>query len=150
MVVYEGKQWDEPEGVDAVGWHDRDPSFEAADGWLYAVGDDVPDASTFSGDSVVSWVAKLECAHPLVEIEDLMEDQYVRVDALSVVREHPGFGAVRLVGPSPRLSRTPVRVAEPAPTPGRDSRAVLGTRYDELAARGVAADSLPDDVMVVW
>ena len=88
--------------------------------------------------------------HPLVEIEDLMEDEYVRAHGLSVVREHPGLGAVRLVGPSPTLSRTPVRVTEPAPAPGWDSRAVLGSQYDELAARGVAADSLPDDVMVVW
>jgi crotonobetainyl-CoA:carnitine CoA-transferase CaiB-like acyl-CoA transferase len=149
MVAYEGKQWDEPAGVDVLGWHDRDRLFEAADGWFYAVGDDVPDASC-GDDSVASWVAKLDCAHPLVETEDLMEDEYVRAHRLSVVREHPGFGTVRLVGPSPRLSRTPVRVAEPAPAPGWDSRSVLGSRYDELAARGVAADSLPDDVTVVW
>ena len=79
-----------------------------------------------------------------------MEDGYVRAHNLSVERDHPGFGLVRLVGPSPRLSRTPVQVTRPAPAPGWDSRDVLGARYDELAARGVAADSLAPDVMVVW
>jgi crotonobetainyl-CoA:carnitine CoA-transferase CaiB-like acyl-CoA transferase len=150
MVAYDAKQWDEPAGFDALGWADTDRLLEAADGWLYAVGDDVPDAATIRRDSVDAWVSKLDCAHRLVEIEDLMEQEYVRSHGLSVVREHPGFGEVRLVGPSPRLSRTPVRVTDPAPAPGWHSRAVLGARYDELAARGVAADSLPDDVMVVW
>ncbi len=110
MLAYEGKQWDEPAGYDALGWNDTDRLFEATDGWLYAVGDDVPDEDTFRRDTVEAWTEKLDCAHPLVEIEDLMEDEYVRSHGLSVVRDHPGFGAVRLVGPSPRLSRTPVRV----------------------------------------
>ena len=122
MLAYEGKQWDEPAGYDALGWNDTDRLFEATDGWLYAVGDDVPDEDTFRRDTVEAWTEKLDCAHPLVEIEDLMEDEYVRSHGLSVVRDHPGFGAVRLVGPSPRLSRTPVRVTEPAPAPGWDSQ----------------------------
>jgi crotonobetainyl-CoA:carnitine CoA-transferase CaiB-like acyl-CoA transferase len=79
-----------------------------------------------------------------------MEDDYVRAHGLSIEREHPGFGRVRLVGPCPRFSLTPVRLTSPAPAPGWDSRAVLGDRYDALAARGVAADALPDDVPVIW
>ncbi len=150
MVAYDGKKWDEPSGDGVLGWNDRARLFEASDGWLYAVGDDLPEEATFRTDTVDAWAAKLECAHPLVEIEDLMEDDYVRAHALSVERDHPGFGRVRLVGPCPRLSLTPVRVTDPAPAPGWDSRAVLGDRYDALAARGVAADSLPDDVPVIW
>jgi len=129
MLAYEGKTWDEPAGVDVLGWSDDDRLWETPDGWLYRVGD---------------------VTHPLVEIEDLMEDEEVRRQGLSIERDHPGFGRVRLVGPSPRLSRTPVQVTKPAPAPGWDSREVLGARYEDLASRGVAADSLPDDVMVVW
>ncbi|HTN78875.1 MAG TPA: CoA transferase [Acidimicrobiales bacterium] len=129
MVAYEGKVWDEPAGYDVLGWSDDDRLCDTPDGWLYRVGD---------------------VTHPLVEIEGLMEDEEVRRQGLSIERDHPGFGRVRLVGPSPRLSRTPVQVTKPAPAPGWDTREVLGARYEELASRGVAADSLPDDVMVVW
>ena len=55
-----------------LGWSDDDRLCESADGWIYAVGD---------------------VTHPLVEIETLMEDEYVRAHGLSVEREHPGFGA---------------------------------------------------------
>jgi crotonobetainyl-CoA:carnitine CoA-transferase CaiB-like acyl-CoA transferase len=108
----------------------------------------VPDEATFRTDTVRAWVERLQCAHALVDIDDLMEDGYVRSHDLSIVRDHPGIGGVRLVGPCARFSRTPVRVTDPAPAPGWDTRAVLGERYDDLARRGVAADALRPDVML--
>jgi crotonobetainyl-CoA:carnitine CoA-transferase CaiB-like acyl-CoA transferase len=150
MLAYAGKCWDDPAGFDALGWNVHDRLFQAADGWLYAVGDDVPDEATIRAETVGTWTQGLACAQPLVDIEELMEDEYVRSHRLSIVRDHPGLGLVRLVGPCARLGRTPVRVTSPAPVPGWDSRDVLGDRYAGLAARGVAADALPDDVMVVW
>ena len=149
MIAYDGKTWDEPTGYDALGWSDRDRLYEASDGWLYAVGDDLPDAENFRTDTVAAWVERLECAHPLVPIEALMEDGDVKARGLSVVREHPGIGRVRLVGPGQRFSRTPVRLTEPAPAPGWDTRAIVGARYEDLADLGVVADRLPDDVMLV-
>jgi crotonobetainyl-CoA:carnitine CoA-transferase CaiB-like acyl-CoA transferase len=149
MLAYEGRIRNEPAGYDALGWHDGDRLYEATDGWVYAVGDDLPDEATFRAHTVAHWAERLDCAHPLIDIEDLMEDPDVKERGLSVVRDHPGIGPVRLVGPCPRFSRTPVRLTDPAPAPGWDTRAVIGDRFAELAGAGVVADRLPDDVMLV-
>ena len=54
-----------------------------------------------------------------------MENPWVKAHDLSVVREHEGVGPVRMVGPSPRLSGTPVHVTDPARPPGADGPALL-------------------------
>jgi crotonobetainyl-CoA:carnitine CoA-transferase CaiB-like acyl-CoA transferase len=86
-------------------------------------------ATRFTTQPVAHWVAALTSAglgaHALATIEEVMEDPWVQAHDLSVVREHEGVGAVRMVGPSPRLSGTPVRVTSPARRPGADAPAVL-------------------------
>ena len=44
---------------------------------------------------------------------------------ISITRRHDGQGRVRTTGPSPRLSRTPVRPGAPASAPGADGAAVI-------------------------
>ena len=64
MVAYDGKRWDEPAGDEVLGWSDGRPAR-----WLtLRVGDWM---SIYHGRLSVD-------SHPLVEIEDLMEDEYVQ------------------------------------------------------------------------
>jgi crotonobetainyl-CoA:carnitine CoA-transferase CaiB-like acyl-CoA transferase len=58
-----------------------------------------------------------------------MADPWVTAHALSLTREHDEMGLVTTCGPAPRLSRTPIRVGEPAAKPGSDA-------YDILSAIG--------------
>lgn len=150
MIAYPGKRWTEPAGPEALGWSDNNRLFETSDGWVYAVADDLPSEDEFRCHPSEYWEQSLPTVHRLVEIEDLMEDPYVRAQHLSIVRDHPGVGEIRTVGPCVKLSLTPVRVTAAAPAPGWNTRDVVGAEFDELASRGIVADSLPEDVMVVW
>ena len=156
MFDYEGRSWDEPSGATARGSGPLQRLYEASDGWFFLgarvgdlgsvasvaglegatdrTGDDLADAlaARFATRSMGEWVAALTSAglgaHALVTIEDVMDDPWVRAHNLSVVRAHEDVGDVRMVGPSPRLSATPVRVTAPARPPGSDALEVL----DEL------------------
>jgi len=91
-------------------------------------------------------------AHILVDQPDLMDDPVVRARGLSIEREHPGLGRIRMSGPAPRLSRTPPRASRPAGPPGSDTRAVLqdaGFDSAALIAAGVARDGLPEGATTV-
>jgi crotonobetainyl-CoA:carnitine CoA-transferase CaiB-like acyl-CoA transferase len=84
-----------------------------------------------------------------------MESDYAVKQGLSIVRDHPGVGKARTIGPIISFSVTPMRVLNPAPAPGWDTRAVLTRLYDDKRANalieaGVAAESLPEDTMIVW
>jgi crotonobetainyl-CoA:carnitine CoA-transferase CaiB-like acyl-CoA transferase len=168
--------WDEPSGRDARGWEPFDRLYETTDGWVYLVareqdqrravhaltGVDAGDweglERVFRTGTTATWVQLLQdagiAAHASVDLEDVMEDPWAKEQRLSIVRDHPGIGAVRLVGPAPRLSRTPVRVTSPAALPGAHTRQVveeigLHARYEELLAANVIADSLPDGEILV-
>ena len=144
MVAYEGKKWDEPSGADALGWTGDCRLFQAADGWLFAVGDDLPSSEKFAGRPVSFWVDTLECAHELVDPNALMDDPFVIEHRLSIWRDHPGIGPVQLVGPAPVFERLTVEATDPVAAPGWDTLAVVGDRFDELAEAGVVSSSLPD------
>jgi crotonobetainyl-CoA:carnitine CoA-transferase CaiB-like acyl-CoA transferase len=177
MIAYAGAAWDEPAGPGAKGFGPLDRLYRAADGWFYLAAlrpgeaevvrvlagvesvDEQSLSEVFARDTLDAWLPLFEeagvAAHELVDIEDLMEDPDVRDQGLSIVRDHPGVGPVRMVGPSPRLSHTPVKVTFPAPPPGTDTRSVvadagLEERFEELAAAGVVAESLPPDEIVVY
>ena len=55
-----------------------------------------------------------------------MADPWVTAHELSLTREHDEMGLVTTCGPAPRLSRTPIRVGQPAPKPGSDAYEILG------------------------
>jgi crotonobetainyl-CoA:carnitine CoA-transferase CaiB-like acyl-CoA transferase len=180
MVAYEGRQWQEPNGLDAIGWQPLDRLYQASDGWLYlaaiGVGDrekltaitgfedlDFDSEKTleeqlvdrFQRDTARSWAERLQqkgiAAHNVLSVEEVMEDELSKSRGLSTLREHEGIGVIRNPGPSSRLSATPARLTSPAPRPGLQSRAVLNGlglshRADDLIARGVVRESLPDSV----
>jgi len=170
MFSHAGRVWDEPRGPGAKGSGPLQRLYRAADGWLFlgAKANDLPKlaavpgfegiervsgdaleqqlAARFQRDSADASVARLIAAgvgaHRLVDLEEIMEDAWVKTHRLSVVREHEGAGLVRMVGPSPRLSATPVRVASPARPPGADGPAVLseiglGEQMEALVQDGV-------------
>jgi crotonobetainyl-CoA:carnitine CoA-transferase CaiB-like acyl-CoA transferase len=171
MQRYTGKRWDEAAGQDRLGSGPLHRAYRARDGWFFlgaredevarlAAVDGLADlaslhgkaleealAQRLAGDSVASWVARLTSAgigaHRYVgDLEELMQDPWVTAHHLSLTREHDGMGLVTTCGPVPRLSRTPIRVGEPASRPGADARAILseiglGDRVDALIAAGV-------------
>jgi crotonobetainyl-CoA:carnitine CoA-transferase CaiB-like acyl-CoA transferase len=84
----------------------------------------------FAGDIVDSWVSRLTNAgigahRYLGDLEELMADPWVTAHELSLTREHDAMGLVTTCGPAPRLSRTPIRVGQPAPKPGSDAYEIL-------------------------
>jgi crotonobetainyl-CoA:carnitine CoA-transferase CaiB-like acyl-CoA transferase len=176
MIAYEGATWEEPSGQDALGWGPLDRLYRAADGWFYlaAIGadaagrlagvegiDGIDEASleaSFARAPREDWVRRLVDAgvpaQPLLDFDEVMERPEVRARGLSITREHPGIGPVRLGGPSRRLSRTPARPGAPVGPPGADTRAVIealdpGVDFDELVARDVVRDGLPKGTQFV-
>ena len=73
---------------------------------------------------------------------------------LSIEREHPGVGTIRLVGPSRRLSAMPPVPTRASGEPGHDTAAVLamvgrGSEVAALVEREVVLERLPDDAAMV-
>jgi crotonobetainyl-CoA:carnitine CoA-transferase CaiB-like acyl-CoA transferase len=104
------------------------------------------------------WVADLQAAgigaHVLLTTEEVMEDPRVRRRGLSIVKEMPGAGAARVLGPSPRLARTPPQATRGCTPPGSDAPSVLAEiGYDadirDLIDRGVIHQRLADGVSLV-
>jgi crotonobetainyl-CoA:carnitine CoA-transferase CaiB-like acyl-CoA transferase len=154
MQVYEGKRWDEPSGQDKLGSGPLHRAYQARDGWFFlgARQDEVSRlaavnglsdltslrgealeqalAQRFSADTVDTWVARLTSAgmgaHQYIgDLEKLMSDPWVTAHDLSLTREHEEMGLVTTCGPAPRLSRTPIRVGQPASKPGSDAYEIL-------------------------
>jgi len=168
MFDYEGRTWDEPTGPGAKGEGPLQRLYEANDGWFFlgtreselaaveaAVGlsglRDLDEsaltatlAEHFATAASDAWVAKLTAAglgaHALVSLEAVMEDPWSKQHDLSVVRDHEGVGLVRMVGPSPRLSGTPVRVTDPARPPGADAPDVLAEIGMADAVEGLVSE----------
>ncbi len=171
MQSYAGKRWDEPHGQDMLGSGPLHRAYRARDGWFFigARQDEVSRLATvdgltgmaslhgealeqrlaqrFADDTVASWVARLTRAgigaHRYIgDLEELMQDSWVRAHELSLTREHDEMGLVTTCGPAPRLSSTPIRVGRPAPKPGSDGPAILaeiglGDRVEALIDAGV-------------
>lgn len=154
IQIYQGKQWDETTGRDALGSGPLHRAYQASDGWVFlgARASDVPTLSNVAGLSgiaalspeargpflearfldhpVATWVDRLTAAgvgaQPVVTtVRALMTDPWVIAHGLSLTREHDAIGPVTTCGPAPRLSRTPVRPGRPAPKPGAQAREIL-------------------------
>jgi crotonobetainyl-CoA:carnitine CoA-transferase CaiB-like acyl-CoA transferase len=155
MQLYDEKRWDEPSGQDRLGSGPLHRAYQARDGWFFigARPDEVPRLAAVEGlsdltslrgealeqalaqcfrvDTVDTWVARLNNAgigaHRYVgALEELMADPWVTAHELSLTREHDEMGLVTTCGPAPRLSRTPIRVGQPASKPGSDAYEILG------------------------
>ena len=183
MLDCEGRNWDEPGGQEAKGWGPLDRLYPAADRWFYLAaladadreqlaqveglagiehlsGTDLEEAleARFATAPAVVWVERLSTlgmgAHVLMDYDEVMEVADVKARGLSIVREHPQAGPIRLVGPSRRLFLTPPQATFPAGPPGYDSRAVVGALqlsepFDALVEKGVVAEGLPEGVAFV-
>ena len=154
MQLYEGKQWNETSGQDALGTGPLHRAYQASDGWLFVgapgtalsklagldglsgidtlQGDALASSleERFQGNTVAFWVARLTAAgigaqRVITNVRDLMTDPWVESHGLSLTREHDELGPVTTCGPAPRLSRTPVRPGIPAPKPGIHAREIL-------------------------
>jgi crotonobetainyl-CoA:carnitine CoA-transferase CaiB-like acyl-CoA transferase len=164
MQAYAGKRWDDGSGP-------LHRAYQARDGWFFlgALPEDAPrlaavnglaDLTTLRGealeqalerhfraDTVAHWVERLNAAgigaqRHIADLETLMQDPWVTAHGLSLTREHEGMGLVTTCGPAPRLSRTPIRLGQPAPKPGADGVEILtemglGDRLDVLIEAGV-------------
>jgi crotonobetainyl-CoA:carnitine CoA-transferase CaiB-like acyl-CoA transferase len=151
---YDGKEWDEPRGQDALGSGPLHRAYQARDAWLFLGAKEadvrgIERALEVSGLDDLS-AADLEAclegriresscsdavnrlreagigAHEIVnDVGQLMNDPWVREHGLSITREHDEFGPITTTGPTPRLSRTPVEPGRPAPKPGSDALSIL-------------------------
>jgi crotonobetainyl-CoA:carnitine CoA-transferase CaiB-like acyl-CoA transferase len=171
MQVYRGKRWDEPSGPERLGSGPLHRAYQARDGWFFlgarqdeaarlaAVdglaglaslhGEALEQAleARFRSDTVATWVECLTRAgigahRHIASLEELMQDPWVVAHGLSLTREHEGMGLVTTCGPAPRLSRTPIRIGQPASKPGADGPAILaeiglGDRIEALIEAGV-------------
>ena len=171
LQVFEGKRWDEPRGQDNLGFAPLQRLYQAAGGWLFlgaheAQLDAVLTAInlTNAGDNLESTlesalatipvdeaVARLLAAgvgaHAVVDVQTNMDSDYLTSRGVSITRDHDGPGRVRTTGPSPRLSRTPVRPGTPASAPGADGPGVLAEHglteaVPDLVASKVLLESL--------
>jgi crotonobetainyl-CoA:carnitine CoA-transferase CaiB-like acyl-CoA transferase len=179
MLLYEKQMRRELGGLCTCGWTPLDRAYRASDRWFYLKADDIASLDkvvplaveghvgdleiyleqTFATASAQIWVDRLSragiTAHALVTVEEVMETPYALERGLSIVRQHPGVGAVRTIGPVMRFSDAPIGPLAPAPAPGWDTRAVLteafdATRAAQLIDEGVAAEQLSPEVMIVW
>ena len=154
MQHYEGKQWNETGGQDALGTGPLHRAYQASDGWFFIgaeesalsrlsgleglsgidslQGDALASSleERFLGNSVAFWVERLAAAgagaqRVITNVRELMTDPWVESHGLSITREHDELGMVTTCGPAPRLSRTPVRPGIPAPKPGSHAREIL-------------------------
>lgn len=148
---YQGKQWNEPHGQEALGSGPLDRMYPAADGWLFLAArgselsrcPELADLAARSGADleralaerigsrpVAAWVDALVTAgigaHRVVpSLVELMTDPISVSRGLAVTRDHEGFGPITTTAPGMRLSATPVTVGRPAAKPGSDAASVL-------------------------
>lgn len=148
---YQGKQWNEPHGQEALGSGPLDRMYQAADGWLFLAArgselsrcPELADLAARSGADleralaerigsrpVAAWVDGLVTAgigaHRVVpSLVELMTDPISVSRGLAVTRDHEGFGPITTTAPGMRLSATPVTVGRPAAKPGSDAASVL-------------------------
>lgn len=175
MQDFAGKTWDEARGQDSVGSGPLNRAYEAIDIWLFLAAPTVAALASVEGLSgieslsAVALEAELErrikmaplatwqkrvvgidgvAVHRVVQgTRELMDHPWVREHGLAVAREHDDMGVVTTIGPAARLSRTPLRVGNPAPALGRQTREILADvglsdRADALIASGGVRDSM--------
>jgi crotonobetainyl-CoA:carnitine CoA-transferase CaiB-like acyl-CoA transferase len=168
---YEGKQWDEPHGQEAMGSGALDRLYQASDGWLFlsaragelARCTELADLAGRSraalqreleermrSRSVAAWVEALNKAgigaHRVVpSLVELMTDPLVQARGLAITRNHQGFGPITTTAPGVKLSRTPMTVGRPAAKPGSDAASVLA----EIGLRGELERLIREGVIAV-
>ncbi len=171
LQEYAGKQWNEPRGQKVLGTGPLYRAYEAADAWLFICTNadalrgcaELADLAELQGETLEraleerlrgkpadEWVKRLMRAgiaaqRVVREVPDLMIDPLVLAHGLSVTRFHQDHGAVTTIGPSAKLSRTPVQLGRPSPRPGTDAAEIL----EEIGMRGELERLIRERVIVV-
>jgi crotonobetainyl-CoA:carnitine CoA-transferase CaiB-like acyl-CoA transferase len=150
LLDYAGKRWDEPRGPQALGTGPLQRFYQADDGWFFLGASAAQSADVravtgttqvpnddlerslverFATGPVARWVEAFTsvgiAAHRVVELADLMVDQWSREHGLSVVQVTEEAGEVTLPGIAMTLSATPARLGRAAGRPGEDASDVL-------------------------
>jgi formyl-CoA transferase/CoA:oxalate CoA-transferase len=178
MVTVDGVAPSAPEGQGATGTSPTNRLYRAADRWFFLAAPDsrrealatllgLPGPSSlteetlearFAGAPAEVWVECLVeggvAAHVVLSTDEVMEDPRVKARGLSVVKDLPGSGPTRLLGSSPRLSRTPPAAAGAPGAPGADALEVLDSigldsELGDLEAAGVVYTGLASGVELV-
>ncbi|PKB78624.1 MAG: hypothetical protein BZY88_17495 [SAR202 cluster bacterium Io17-Chloro-G9] len=108
-------------------------------------------AGIFTSKNRQEWVSLLRngsvSATENLAIPDYRDDPYVRQAGLIVTRDHPGQGSADHLGPTARLSGTPMRVGRPTPVLGAETNEILqeiglsAAEIQTLIASGVVSES---------
>jgi crotonobetainyl-CoA:carnitine CoA-transferase CaiB-like acyl-CoA transferase len=146
MLAYPGKKWsDEPGGQQCLGVGVLEQLHRAEDRWLFVAARSldelkrVPDLADLAdaeqlGERIrrlpaAVWVGRFAAAgigaHVLNTPDQAMLDDWACTHNVSRQVVFPEAGAGAIVGPSPRLSRTPMRAPVPTPPPGWHARELL-------------------------
>jgi crotonobetainyl-CoA:carnitine CoA-transferase CaiB-like acyl-CoA transferase len=154
LLSYDGKVWDDPRGPECLGIGPLQRLYHARDGWFFLGARDdqavnlrgieglghidvaTADATleklleeAFATQDAASWVTALQGAglgaHPLVWLKDLMVDDDVVRQQLSVTLDVEGVGEMVMPGIAVKFSDTPTPLPRPVRRPGSDAAEVL-------------------------
>ena len=76
---------------------------------------------------------------PLIDVEDLMEDEHLKAVGMFHHMEHPSEGPTVLVNSPVNYSKTPSSIRRPAPRFGENGPEILAEYgYDEATINGMA------------
>jgi crotonobetainyl-CoA:carnitine CoA-transferase CaiB-like acyl-CoA transferase len=171
MLAYRGKNWSaEPGGQRCLGLGPLERLYHAEDRWLFVAARsldefrcvpdlaDLADASQlterFAALPAAAWVERLTAAgigaQVLTSPAEAMLDEWAIAHGVSRRVEFPEAGPGTIVGPTRRLSRTPMRPPEPTPLPGWHGRELLeelgfGQRVAELELSGAVVLPQPSE-----
>ena len=175
MIDHRTRDWDDPGGLDFRGYGPLEHVYEGSDGrWFYLSAKSVealagidgldgiatvePEklaaelAARFSQQPGAHWETAINgAADPGVSAKvvamfsELLTDGWALSHGLIEEISVPEVGDGTLIGPAPRMSRTPMKSGTPVGPAGCDTRAVLAEvgladRIDELFEKGVASE----------
>ena len=154
MIGFDGKQWNEPKGLDATGYSMLDRFYKTADGLLLYIRTEEADLAAipafsealhadkpekaleelFLKENREHWLGLLKENHipcaPLRRYkQDLCGDDYAFARGIAKIEDHPGIGVLRTIHCAPRLSLTPPQPAFPSHMPGMDTEAFIEDFY---------------------
>ena len=108
-------------------------------------------AARFATEPANTWIARLNAVPDLgaglqATIAEVIADPWARSHGLLQHLDFPQAGPGTIIGPAPRLSRTPMKIGIPVGPPGSDSRDILAAigledQAAELIATGVVKET---------
>ncbi len=144
ILPYSDKQWraffdavERPELMEDPRFATYRARIDSVDDLYGFIGSITPERTT------AEWVTLCEKAHipsmPLIDVEDLMEDEHLKAVGMFHHMEHPSEGPTVLVNSPVNYSKTPSSIRRPAPRFGENGPEILAEYgYDEATINGMA------------